>query len=115
MNSSDVRQKYSLFSIGGSEPQRSGTTQGAGSSIEYSAALDRAVALYSSPVLDLLRNRGQMRAQDILRALANSTGAQNIPLPSYEEFLGLLNRLEKLELIRVVERDPFGNHLVTVA
>lgn len=105
----DVRQKYSLFSIGTTTPA-SFTQQTAVESIDSSAELDRAVALYSFPILSILRRDGQVRAQDLLRGLEGAVGQAQ--LPSYEEFLGLLNRLEKLNLIQIVERDQYGNHLI---
>ena len=100
----NLREKYALFSIGAQDRSWGGV---AGSP---SMELERAVALYSQPVLQVLGTDRDLTVQDLVRQLGDRIGEHE--LPDYGEFLGLLTRLEQLNLIKTVKKDPFGNNII---
>jgi hypothetical protein len=72
--------------------------------------LDRAVILYSQPILTELRKAAdkQMRIHDLVRILQG----QNVDVGSFEDFLGVIHRLAALKIIKIAEKDLTGNHLI---
>ena len=99
----DIKRQFSLDYLARTPSSSSGAPSG-------SAALDEAIVVYSQPIiLRLSAATGQqMYVHDLVRALEQ----EGKRVGNFEEFLGVINRLEALGFIQITQRDPVGNHLV---
>jgi hypothetical protein len=100
----DLRRQFSLDYL---------TSESNAPASKGAEELDRAVILYSQPILAELRKAPsrEMRLHDLVRTLQ----AQSVDVGSFEEFLGLINRLAALKIIRIAEKDVTGNHLIQLS
>ncbi|MCI0487858.1 MAG: hypothetical protein L0229_14800 [Blastocatellia bacterium] len=99
----DIKKQFSLDYLFGPEEKKNQQRD------MGSQALEEAIIVYSEPIFKALRNAQdrQMRTHDLIRAVN-----QQKPVPRFEEFVEVINRLESLKFVEITERDITGNHLV---
>ena len=115
----DLRRKFTLDwlgdgggSSGGSGAGGSGTVGAVGSSVaaEKPAPPDEATLyFYSQPLVERLRQAPgqQMHVYELAKE-----SVENIRDFKFDNCLSVIHRLDDLGVLRIVEHDPSGNHLV---
>lgn len=73
--------------------------------------MNEAAVIYGQPILKALQQteKKQMRFNDLIEKVN-----QEYKVSSFEEFQGVIKQLGALGLIRVVEPDLRGNHLIAL-
>ena len=96
----DIRNQFSLDWLGGSSSDPAEKTSGPDEATLF---------FYGRPLVENLRNAPEREMR--LYELAKQS-VEDIPKFEFKECLSVVNRLAHLGVLRIVEKDPGGNHLV---
>lgn len=100
----DLRRQFSLEYLSTST----------GAAARGAEELNRAIVLFSQPILAELR-AAPGRSMEV-HELVMKLRAKKVDVGSFDEFLGVINKLADLNFIEIVVRDPLlANHLIKMA
>jgi hypothetical protein len=101
----DIKKQFSLDYL------IPGATRGVRNADVGGRALDEAVIVYSQPILQVLAEapNEESRAHDLAKEVSKRMPGADF---DFESFMEVINHLERLNFVRIVEKDVTGNHLI---